>query len=235
MNTPLAVVSPLANETAFLAKQMTEVSLSGPWKRGTWRGLEIALAHCGVGPRWAAEFFEREEIPAERLLVVGCAGALTEEMKRGDLVWVRPRYCRRGNKIYDRSPEYTRWTPGDLAGLEIPTIDGISLSEIATTRDEKTNLAIITAAEVVDMENHGVATIFENSEIPVAFLRVILDESHQFLPSFGPPSATGPGPLQITGAFFRHPLRMIQLGMEFGRAAKSLEEGLARLVEGLGP
>jgi adenosylhomocysteine nucleosidase len=121
--------------------------------RRTVAGRGVRIIHTGVGPhaaRAALELAVCGELP-ERVISSGFAGALTPELRVGDVV------CDRGIE-------------GDVRGARFASAQAV----LATAR-EKREFRERTGADVVDMETDAIREVCAAAGVPMMALRVISD------------------------------------------------------------
>ena len=129
------------------------------------------LAIGGIGEqnaRRAAELVVHEANP-QLLVSAGVAGALTPDLKAGDVVRVR-------DVIDETTGEHYATIGGD-AGL-------VTSSRIAGV-EGKLRIASLYGASVVDMEGAAVARVARSSGIPFASVKAVSDELNFPMPPLG--------------------------------------------------
>jgi hypothetical protein len=175
------------------------------------------------------------------LLVMGVTGSLSADYGTGQAVWVEQcQYWEDGD--HGRRPEYVgdrHWMGqiDDLLGnkWQIPSVKGITVSQVVCRGAEKQLLGQKSGAQVVDMENTAVLAFGEANQIPVAILRVVSDTMAQDLPDLSG-VFTDQGalqPLPLTKALLRRPLaagHLIQGSLracgQLTKIARSLSQGM---------
>jgi adenosylhomocysteine nucleosidase len=141
---------------------------------GRLAGRDVAWCVAGVGGESAAAATEHL-VSGHRpgvVIAAGFAGGLVPGLQRGTVV--RP-----GRVVSD-----TVATAFELAGA---MTDGaastiVSVATVAATADAKRELALRTAAQVVDMETHAIAGAAAAAGVPCECLRVISDDASDSLP-----------------------------------------------------
>lgn len=212
------VIAPLA------AEARSARALRGPG----WR-----VVHSGVGERRARSAAQALlDGGAERLLVWGCAGALTPGLRPGALVL--PSEVRHENG--DRYPLDAAWR--EALRARIPAAVEASVLVTAAvpvaTAAAKQALARRSGADAVDMEAAAVAAVAAERGVPWAVLRAIADPLELDLPGVVL-AARGDRllALEIPLRLVRHPrdlAAMRTLARHFGAARRSLEEVAGHLA-----
>ena len=141
---------------------------------GTLAGGRVAWCVAGVGGDAAARA-TRLLIDGHRpaaLVSAGFAGGLDPALPRGVVVW---------------PAAVTREAAGTRIGLATAGREAagpllVSVDAPAATPDRKRELAARTAAAVVDMETHAVATVAAAAAVPCFCVRVVSDDAAQPLP-----------------------------------------------------
>lgn len=208
--------------------------------RRTWRSAgpafqagrlgNCSLAWCvtGIGGR-AAERATRLLIAGHRPAVIisaGFAGGLDPGLPRGSVV--------RPTAVVTADPG-SRLTlaGGDAAGLVLA-----SVSDPVVTPDDKRRLAAATAAAVVDMETHAIATVAAAAGLPCRCVRVVSDDASQALPqevaALARPQSAARRIGAVLGAFGRRPAvaadlwRLYEHAVVDGRTLAAALEGVVR-------
>jgi adenosylhomocysteine nucleosidase len=178
MPEPLAAVAAEAREFAGFLRRASRVErLSWPIqfaRRAEAGGAAWVLAAHGPGPllahRAAQVAIERGRPRA--LASVGLCGALTPDLRPGDIVVAR--------EIL--SPELERW-PASLPGHAPPSAAGqaLSIAHVACTAREKSALSASNAS-IVEMEAAAVARVAAIHGIPFYCIRAVSDAAGEDLP-----------------------------------------------------
>ena len=147
----------------------------------------VTVMRSGVGPlstaRRLAEISEPGEF--ECVLSIGCAGALSPDLKIGDVVI--------SERIVDDTSDGTSYAPStELVNIAknccgecgFPFHSGttVSTSEVAATVEAKKELAAKCGAVAVDMETAQVVAWADNLGTPMLALRTISDTSIDRIP-----------------------------------------------------
>ena len=148
---------------------------------------ELVLVISGMGPGNAKTKAEAALSPGDKpdaVVVVGLCGGLTPSLAEGTIVaYTECLSSEPGKPPLRCSKDVTDTMMTALMAAKIPCdwVVGITSSRIATTRDERLNLANSGAA-VVDMETYPIVTVASNMGVPVVVLRVVSDSIDRELP-----------------------------------------------------
>lgn len=212
----------LPDESRVFRKLLTGVretrSEQGALIIGTLHGVEVAIAHIGVGQVAAERGIAAllEEVRPELLICAGYGGALDPALRIGDVVMDRP--------------------PADLH-VHPPTcarIGAIHTSrEAAESVEAKRALHLSTGAQVVDMETAAVCAACTAIGVPALAVRVISDEATQPLPvpmeHWFNLEAQRPRPIALVAYLVRRPRAIAP----FARFVAGLSGARARLAGAL--
>ena len=194
----LAIIGALREELAGIRKRMdvSEVSLleNYPVCKGNYRGKNILLVQTGMG-RERAEAATRlllDSYPVSLLISLGFSGALSSELKVGDIVICSRLYGAHGDTSVklpgtyysDNAPVFL--ISQALKGAAIGFRHGASVTVARPVQLPEAKLALGKAfdAEVVDMESYWIAEIASGKHIPFIAIRAISDKAHDCLPPF---------------------------------------------------
>jgi adenosylhomocysteine nucleosidase len=233
----IGIVFALAIEAdAFERRVADRVELRGTgpaFHEGRVAGARVAWCVSGVGGPAAAR--------ATRLLIdghgprlvvsAGFAGGLDPALPRGAVV--RPDAVIAADA--DAGPRVAL-TPAERGG------DGllVSVGQVAATVAGKRRLAERTAAGIVDMETHAIATVAAAAGLPCHAVRVVSDDASQPLPAEVVALARPQSPLRrlgaVLGAVGRRPAAAVELWRLYehavvdGRALAAALERLCREI-----
>jgi adenosylhomocysteine nucleosidase len=239
-------ISPLIKSGARRARQGGD-SFSA-WE-GSLNGSNLLLVLTGMGRRRAAEAARLvlDRRPVSMLLSVGFCGALSADLRVGDLV-----LCQRlmvaesdpGSRVIASDPSLVQ------AALRLATRNraitaGTSLvvDRIIRKPDEKKSLRAGTGADVVEMESYWIGQVCEQKGIPFLALRAVSDQADDLLPDLGD-AVDQPGSMEWAAArsLFRHPGewgRLLHFIQNMGAARRSLNQLLVEFIgrnrPGMGP
>ncbi|MFN5516037.1 MAG: hypothetical protein ACK5CA_15175 [Cyanobacteriota bacterium] len=196
-----------------------------PWDTVfTPQGAEFRAVRRGLGPRVTAipagadavtDYLNQWRLgvtaPPQRVLVLGLAGSLTENLKIGDVTLAET--CRRRD-----SPQVWLTDPESNARLErglgnIKRVHSLTVPRPLWREAEKRRYASQYLAQTVEMENSALLAFFASSQTPVAILRVISDGLAGNLPNLeGIYNAQGQlKPERLLLAFARNPPAALRL------------------------
>lgn len=208
-------------------------------------GKQFTVAGHGIGIRRAGEMVRRafEMAPApEMVIATGVAGALSHELKAGDLV-----LAHRVIQMDQHSENVRHVLTIDRALLEdierSLAIGGVKYStgalmtvqRVLVTRAEKKDAKIGTGAIAVDMETAAVAAEAEARGIPLVAIRAVLDEvDDDFSGAADMASEDGAvHPIAATAQVLRHPgivLKLPSMIRKLGLATRSIADALEAIA-----
>jgi nucleoside phosphorylase len=123
------------------------------------------------------------------VIVIGLAGALAPSLKTGDLVVYQACVKTDGRDEFANFPcdaALVEWMESALQMQRLPFQRGTGawVNQVLTRATDKAALHYATQACSVDMESGLVLEALRESSVPVAAVRVVLDEAAQDLPAF---------------------------------------------------
>jgi adenosylhomocysteine nucleosidase len=179
MASAIAIVASMERELAFLRRSLRGQAagsflfqVSGTGKARALRGVEA--------------LFQSPNAPGH-ILSVGFAGALTEELRTGDLVLSR--------RLYATGEEQAVESDGALLELAQETLeaqgnprhfvaDSLTVGAPVCTVSEKKAFAARTSAWIANMEDYWVGGQAALHGVPFLSVRVVLDTADQEIPEF---------------------------------------------------
>lgn len=199
----------------------------------------IVLAYSGAGAdnaRTASELLLAQGVT--RLISWGCAAALSESLKPGDLILADTLIDAEGTQI-DIQPDWIGLTNTLLSSHVKAHIGSLaeSLTIVATAKDKK-HLHSQTGAIALDMESTAVAKVARQNGLPFLTIRTIADPVHMDLPKAINHSLNDEGDVVLAKllAFIAlHPTELpglIKLGLHFN-AAKNTLRSVAKQLDRL--
>lgn len=190
----------------------------------------LVLAYSGAGAdnaRSASELLLAQG--ATRLISWGCAAALSETLKPGDLVLADTLIDAEGAQI-DITPDWHRYTKNLLStSLQIHTGSLIESNRIVATSQDKKHLHIKTGAVALDMETIAIAKVARQHKLPFLAIRVIADPVNMDLPKAINHSLNNEGDIMLGKLLLfivLHPAELpglIKLGLHFNKAKNTLK------------
>ncbi|MEP7274200.1 MAG: hypothetical protein ABI882_22085, partial [Acidobacteriota bacterium] len=142
---------------------------------------DVVLIKSGIGAVGFESVFADRLASADigRVIMTGLCGALSEDLRKGDIV------------LYDRCRNLTdeieldRELSAKLASTFTPVRGtGLTVTRVVAEASEKKRLRAEYGALAVDMETFIVASACKEQGVPVAALRVVSDEADEDLPDF---------------------------------------------------
>ncbi len=234
-----AVLAALPQELGPLRKRMAakRAGAPGAWIAGSTQGGSI-LALTGMGRDSAEAMTERlmDRYPVETVISTGFAGALSGDLRPGQLV-ASSRVCASGG-FPDIPLEGALLTTAvaRAGGALLPCVS-VTVPTAASSRDSRRHLRLTHEALSVDMESYWIARAALARGKPCLVIRAILDTEEQDIPVLdtggaGPAAAS----LLMLAAFFRAPRSFALLPSLWRRsllAANRLAAFLAGFIQAI--
>ena len=199
--------------------------------RGTIEDRAVEVFHTGVGEKVChqrvAEFLQDQQF--DLLISSGFAGALSDELKVGDLLLAK-----------NFSTIDLNERGSSFSSSPIRIADLLTVRALIDSNDERNKIVRTSGAAAVDMETEFIARACAAHAIPLLSLRVITDTPREPFPA---PAhvlfdvATQRTDLPKLAAFFlTHPNRipgLLQFARRIAHARKTLAEALVAIVREL--
>jgi adenosylhomocysteine nucleosidase len=159
--------------------------------KGKYRNRDVILMQTGLGREKAedATRFVLEHYPVSALVYFGFAGALSPELKPGDLILCRELQCADNLTAGDAC-----FSDHDLLSCAIQAMGGqegrsllgssVTVDRLVAEPEEKRKLGEAYGARVVDMEDYWVARVASARRTPFLAIRAVLDTLMDRLPPF---------------------------------------------------
>jgi len=211
--------------------------------RGHIGGKEFSVVGHGIGPKRAAETARRafDSMPrAELVIGTGVVGALSSELKPGDLILADRIFAsraegERAEQVAILSDSHRRAIGKSLmaAGLN-HTIGAILTTDRVLTTGEKRGAKNSTDAIVVDMESAAIAVEAAARGLPFIVLRAVLDEVDDEVVGAEMVDEEGNvNPLGATAFLVRNPgtvLKLPRMIRNLARATKAIADALEAIA-----
>lgn len=191
---------------------------------------DLLVAYSGAGPvnaRSAAELLVTKG--ATRLMSWGCAAALSESLRPGDLV-LADKLIDAGNVEIAVNADWTVHTKNSLANHVVVHSGCLAEStRIVSSSKDKNQLQSITGAVALDMESIAIARVAKQHTIAFLAIRAIADPVNMDLPQAINYSINAQGDVvlgKLLLFLFLHPAELtglIKLGLHFNAAKKTLK------------
>lgn len=191
---------------------------------------DIVLAYSGAGTnnaRAASELLIAQG--STRLISWGCAAALSEILKPGDLVLADTLTDAEGAQI-DIHPDWLRFTKNLLSTyLKVHTGNLAESKSIVATGKDKKRLHTQTGAIALDMESIAIAKVALQNNLPFLAIRAIADPVNMNLPKAINHSLNNEGDIVLGKLLLfiaLHPSELpglIKLGLHFNAAKNTLK------------
>jgi adenosylhomocysteine nucleosidase len=202
-----------------------------PIIRGKIDDRQIEILHTGVGEKVCRQrlgkFLQDQQFDC--LISAGFAGALTNELRIGDLLLA---------KNFSTVDLGERWS--SLSSLPIHFADILTVPALIESGEERVKLALASGAGAVDMETEFIARACAVHGIPVLSLRVISDTPKELFPAptdvLFDIERQQTQMLKLATYFFAHPHRvprLVQFARRIARARKILADALADVVRNI--
>ena len=199
--------------------------------RGKMADQTIEVLHTGVGEKVCRKRVEKflQDQQFDLLISSGFAGALSDELKVGDLLLAK------NFSILDLNRKLPL-----LASLPIHMADLLTVHALIDSSDERNRIARESGAAAVDMETEFIARACAERGIPLFSLRVITDSPREAFPApikvLFDIEQQRTRLLTLAAFFLAHPnrvSRMVQFARSIGRARKILASALVSVVRNL--
>lgn len=244
----IAVMSALEEEMRHWKNGM---SVSKNYDHPGWRVYEgkrnnqnCLLVLTGMGKERAekATNFMLKNFPVRTLISTGFGGALNEKTRAGDvIICSRLNYEDRGNSRQVKSltcdSVLVSLASHLMHGADFQTLNGngVTVSEICCTPDDKCRLGRDFSADVVDMESYWIGRIATEQRIPFLAVRSIFDTVKDDMSAVTHFTVDGKiKPFKALSHFVCHPGQWKQTASysrNFNKAAKNLAMLLDNLVQ----
>ena len=191
---------------------------------------KLLVAYSGAGPvnaQAAAELLVAEG--ATRLISWGCAAALSESLRPGDLI-LADKLIDAGNIEIAVNADWHSHTKNRLATFVVVHTGCLAESKsIVSSSKDKKQLHSITGAVALDMESIAIARVARQHTLPFLAIRAIADPVNMDLPQAINYSLNDQGDIvlgKLLLFLFLHPAELpglIKLGLHFNAAKKTLK------------
>jgi nucleoside phosphorylase len=199
----------------------------------------FGIAEVGLGHAAAETLCEvLRSRPPLIMLSVGFGGALTPELKTGDIVIsTRASSIQLSSHFAEMSA-----THGDeafealtLAGMRVTRGAALTVEVPLLTKEDKERQGQLTGASVVDMETYWIAQEAERAGVPVVSVRTVLDEMEHELPSMVADITADGGKREVYHALraMRNPAnvgQLVPLAVRARRAASATKKAIQVLL-----
>src|SRR5206468_3254306 len=199
--------------------------------RGTIEDRAVEVFHTGVGEKVCrqrvAEFLQDQQF--DLLISTGFAGALSDELKVGDLLLAK-----------NFSTIDLNERGSSFSSLPIRIADLLTVRALIDSNDERNKIARTSGAAAVDMETEFIARACAEHGIPLLSLRVITDTPSEPFPA--PPNVLFDIEQQqtrfltVATFFIARPNRvpqLIQFARRIARVRKILASALFDVLRGI--
>ena len=248
----LIIMGALKEEIKDLLSPMV-LDETSSWKgchfyRGSYKNKGVVLVQTGIGKNQAEEAtrFVLDHYPVTALISLGFAGALTENLKIGDIVVCVTLCCAGEHEAIPPSKSKYYNSDASLISLAERNVQSkttsfhqgssVTVAKPASTQEAKQTLAKTFSADVVEMENYWIAQIASARQIPFIAIRAISDTLQDSLPI---DFIDSHGDIQWKLAIPRlaaHPqniLKLFNLFRNAGQARKNMTIFIDRFIDNL--
>ena len=134
----------------------------------------------------AAESIFRDYDPPTLVLSIGFCGALSDELKTGDLILARKLYLFDSDDALVVDNRYYQLAEQSILENRLPYVrrDSLTVPKMIRTPEEKNNLALSYHAQAVNMEDYWICSIAAQSGVPFLSVRAIVDTANQQIPEY---------------------------------------------------
>ena len=134
----------------------------------------------------AAESIFRDYDPPTLVLSIGFCGALSDELKIGDLILARKLYLFDSDDALSVDNRYYQLAEQSILENRLPYVrrDSLTVPKMIRTPEEKNNLALSYHAQAVNMEDYWICSIAAQSGVPFLSVRAIVDTANQQIPEY---------------------------------------------------
>lgn len=190
---------------------------------------DILLCYSGVGSTNASVAAKSLlDQGVQGLISWGCAAALIDELKPGDLV-LASQLIAKTDVIYQADRQWQQQVY-DLVSdhINISTANLAESSKLLASSEEKIALQCHTGAGIVDMESTAIARIATAQGVPFLAVRTVADSVQMSLPNAVAVALDSEGVVQLPKLLLHllcHPAELpslIRLGRSFSAAKKTL-------------
>jgi len=197
----LALLGAMREEVTGLKERMSlEEALAPPGCRmyaGKYRERDVLLVQTGIGRKMAERAVELalKRFPITGIVSFGFSGALTGELKVGDVVLCPTLQCVDGHAQPPVEPTGPCHSDTELVSLAVKALESnrigfvhgtsITTSKLVWDAEAKYDLGRTFSAEVVDMESYWIARIASGKGIPFLSIRTVSDAAADTLPPLG--------------------------------------------------
>lgn len=244
MSKPLLILSAILEEHKVIKKALENAKQIAKSQFGETTGV---LGTCSVHAAYTSMGMNAAKLAAQKLidkekfagvLVTGFCGGLSIPLKVTDVV-IPQRVLSISN--LDLKYEMDLQIVEDLGkivlslGHRYRAVPLITVPRVIETPTEKDELYQKTHAEAVDMETAEVISVCRDRGVPVASLKVIIDDCSQELPDFNTQfEKTGKmDHLGVASAFMHHPVLAMQLSKNMKLSGQVLGDILPGVVQTL--
>ena len=174
----IGIISALSSEGRSLAGQAV------PVKKPVRINENAFVIVCGMGgenARIAAQMLIEQNVSA--LVSWGTAGALTENIRAGDLI-LADSVITKGGDSYPFNAEWNKRVANRLCNTSLKIRNGMiaHTDQVLATPENKISLQSATRALATDMESISIARCAYAANLPCMAVRAIVDESSQVIP-----------------------------------------------------
>ena len=228
----IGITFALPSESSGVRRQLQEIRRHDNLLAGKIAEREVTILHTGVGANQCNARLELLIHKARPAWVIssGFAGAVSEELRVGDLIFAQnfsdPALLANADRILgDRHPR---------------TVKLFTATSIIDSVPERNEIARAAGAAAVDMETGAIADVCKVHGVPLLSLRVVSDSASEPFPA--PPSVLFDIERQRTnfGRLLAYLLRdpgsvgpLFRFGRQIARARASLTDAIVALVRAL--
>ncbi len=191
---------------------------------------KVLVAYSGAGIENAKAAAEKlVSKGTTHLISWGCAAALSESLKPGDLTLADSLIDCNHVRLNLDSPWHSFTAAHLLSSVSVHTGSLAESSTLVSSSQTKKQLHATTGAIALDMESVAIAKVAQQKNLPFLAIRAIVDPATMNLPNAVTHSLNGQGDVVLTKLvlfLLTHPLELpglIKLGMYFNKAKSKLK------------
>lgn len=182
----------------------------------------------------AAESIFRDYDHPTLVLSIGFCGALSDELKIGDLILARKLYLFDSDDALSVDNRYYQLAEQSILENRLPYVrrDSLTVPKMIRTPEEKNNLALSYHAQAVNMEDYWICSIAAQSGVPFLSVRAILDTANQQIPEYVEDlmwQRERRHGIQLLCSFLSKPVRIPQL-LSLSHSVKKAQNSLNRFT-----
>ena len=249
----LALLGALREEITGIQRQMTITEVTAgrgcTLYVGKYQNRDALLVQTGLGKQRieTATRFILKHFRVNAIISLGFAGALTSELRAGDIIICSTLYYCNG-RIHQGLESESLSSDANLLELTTRTLESsgtrfccgssVTVPQMLSNPESREKLYRISRAHIADMESYWVARIASEEQVPFVAIRAVSDTSQESLPPFDQILADDGSWLRgkAFSYFILHPQDLLKLPGLYSSsrtARKNLTQCVAQVVTSL--